>query len=436
MTGNDFPETVKKHLRNRSLDAWEWYGEEREIFQIRANQDKTLTQRQGNRSGSALRIVHGRRTGTALTAGQDESAIIACADRAEKCMMNSSETDERPVFSSGFDVPGCREYFDPAVDDPDRHRKRLQSDEIWKYHRMEGLNLVEGIVQEERVHRFIITSNGADLRSSETLFTSSGKWYVAHSRKLLFEDHASSRFEQALQPSWHDSLSVLAQHGSACSLPPGNYNKIDLIFSPEAGRHWLSVLFQSYLNGSRVFESFSGTARSNNGLVVADDRTLRTAPGSVTFDGEGYPAQKVILFSDSDKDQGTCYSETPMKTGKNPTGYADRDEWLRPFTAPGNLFIRNGTENFESLIQPVIRGIWVYKLFGVAGECESRGIVLGFEGLWILDGRISAPCSGMTHTMPLREWIENIAGIGNDLRINQRVSSTTLKFSGITVAVC
>ncbi len=432
MPGSDFPESVRKQMRSRSTDSWECYGETRDRFQININREKTVSSGQGIYSGFAVRIVKGRRTGTAYMSGQDVAAINECACLAEKNSLAGTETDDLPVFSAGFDVPDVREYYDTGVDGPDRHTRILQSDEIWNQHRIKGFNLAEGIFREERVNRFIITSNGADLRSTETLFHTSGKWFAAHSGKIMYEDHASSHFEHSVQPSWPDTLQVLAQSVSGYSLTQGYHKKMDLILSPEAGRYWLSVLFGSYFNGYRIKELLLGPSPSNDGFIVSDDRTIRTAPGSATFDGEGYPTRKINLFRNGTADQEIVDSEA---AGKNPTGYTERDEWLRPFPAPGNLYIRNGTQNCESMIQRVNRGIWVFKLFGLIGEEHSQAIVFGFEGLGIQDGHITGFCAGMTGPITRFRWIQNLSGIGNDLRINQRVSSPTLKFSDMHVRI-
>lgn len=432
MSGIDFPESVRKQMRSRSTDSWECYGETRNRFQISINPGKKVFVGQGIYSGFAVRIVKGRRTGTAFMSGQDAAAISACVSRAEQNGLAGTETDALPVFSAGLDVPDVREYYDPAVDDPGRHVRMLQSDDIWNQHRIEGFNLAEGIFQEERVNRFIITSNGADLRSAETLFQVSGKWFAAHSGKIMYEDHASSHFENAVQPSWPDEMQVLERSVSGYSLMQGHQKNMDIIFSPRAGRYWLSVLFDSYFNGYRIMEPLLSPSPSNFRFIVTDDRTIRSAPGSATFDGEGYPTRKVILFRNGTADQEIVDAET---AGKNPTGYTERDEWLRPYPAPGNLYIQNGTQNCESMIQQVNRGIWVYKLFGVIGEEDSQAIVFGFEGLVIQDGHITGFCAGMTGPITRFRWIQNLSGIGNDLRINQRVSSPTLKFSDMNVTL-
>ncbi len=419
-----------------SFDSWEVYGEDRDMVQSSIGRGQPELFRKGSRSGLAIRAVKGGKKGFAVTNGTDDHSIRECAQHVLQNISFCSESGDLPEFCRQLEIRDNRKYYDPAIDDPDWHRNLPQSEEIWGLRSCAGTEITDRFFKAERIKRFVVNTNGADMNTEETLFTVAGKWRVDFPEKpLLYEDDASSRFDQSLSPGWSGPLCELVRCRPSRKPENAVQYAVDLILSPSAGRLLFSSVFSSCM-GDLSFLDDPGINRVvQNELTMVDDRTIPEAPGSVIFDGGGYPGKRTVLFENGVFNRGQENSGSERKKRKSHEGNTDRDEQLVPCIMPGNFYIQNGNHLPGKLIESVKCGIWIYKLFTFMPESVSHKTSFGFEGLWILDGETGAPCSGVTDSITLRQWIGRISGLGDDLIINNRISVPTLKFSDMKVTV-
>lgn len=422
MPDRGWSDAVNRILKRFSFESWEVYRESRIIRQTLINNHTEQSIRCGTLSGMAVRAVQNGCAGFASCNGLSEDNLEYCAEQTYRTMPVNQIPAAETSFCRSWDVTDIRRYYDPSIDDPE-WRKNGNDDLKMSFRNTVKVRTVERSFQDEKIFRHLINSNGADMKSEETLFLQSGKWTLEFiGESIMIEAESSSRFCSGLACS-PDIIFHKIPELQACSKTMSGTFTGDLIISPLAAKLWLSIWEKLYRMHHNRHSGCQDDLTRNTLMTVIDDRTLPSAPGSVNFDGEGFPPGRDIIFNKEQNNGGKLKQQT------------ERDEQLMPRPAHGNLYIQNGHQDVPEMIQDVIQGIWIFKFFSVPAESDDYRSAFGFEGFIIRYGELSSFCSGITESLNPYQWLAKLSAVGNDLAINDRVSSPTLKFSDMNLKV-
>lgn len=163
-------------------------------------------------------------------------------------------------------------------------------------------------------------------------------------------------------------------------------------------------------------------------------RGLATAP----FDGEGVPTSATRLIDEGIFQNVIYDSYTAKKAGVKSTGNAQRGSHRElPQLGASNFYIQPGHKSQEEIIAGVENGMYVTRIMQTGGiDPISGDCSMGAYGVWIKDGKLTEPVSGVTIATTLPDLLKNIAEVGSDLRMVPfagAISTPTIRVDNVTV---
>ncbi len=127
-----------------------------------------------------------------------------------------------------------------------------------------------------------------------------------------------------------------------------------------------------------------------------DDATIVNAWGSFSFDDEGSPAERTVLFEDGVL-RGWMFDRLRAEKGGVPSsGNGRRQSYGHPpIPRMTNTYILNGTSNPEDVLASTERGVYVTSLAGGQVNPATGDFVFGCSEAFLIEsGRIAAPVRG------------------------------------------
>ena len=131
-------------------------------------------------------------------------------------------------------------------------------------------------------------------------------------------------------------------------------------------------------------------------VAVVDDATVPNAWGSFSFDDEGAPAQRTVLFEGGSL-RGYLYDRLrAQKDGVPSSGNGRRQSYAHPpIPRMSNTYILSGTGAAESILEDTSEGVYVVAIGGGEVNPATGDFVFGVsEGYLIEDGRVTTPVRG------------------------------------------
>jgi TldD protein len=145
-----------------------------------------------------------------------------------------------------------------------------------------------------------------------------------------------------------------------------------------------------------VYRGLIGTTCASELIDGVDDATIPNGWGSFSFDDEGEPGRRTVLFADGVL-QGFLYDRLRAdKDGVESTGNGRRQSYASPpIPRMTNTNILNGSATADEIIASTERGVWVTSLGGGQVNPATGDFVFGVsEGFLIEGGTVGAPVRG------------------------------------------
>jgi PmbA protein len=124
---------------------------------------------------------------------------------------------------------------------------------------------------------------------------------------------------------------------------------------------------------------------------------------------------------------------TARKLKLKSTGNAGRGLTGAPGVEAGNLYIEAGPYSQEEIIKSVSKGFLITELLGFGVNIVTGDYSRSASGIWIEDGELAFPVQGVTIAGNLKEMLNSIEMIGNDLDFRGSVVSPTLLIGRMTI---
>lgn len=177
-----------------------------------------------------------------------------------------------------------------------------------------------------------------------------------------------------------------------------------------------------------------GEKIAGDNITVVDDGTMPGVFGTTPFDGEGVPTRKTIVIENGVLKSYLLNTYTARKLGLKTTGNASRGLGGNPGVGSGNFFLLPGEHSPQQIIAGIKRGFFVTEFLGFGVNLVTGDFSRGASGLWIENGELAFPVEEVTVAGNLKDMLNNISEIGNDLEFRSSTACPTLRIDGMTLA--
>ena len=101
---------------------------------------------------------------------------------------------------------------------------------------------------------------------------------------------------------------------------------------------------------------------------------------------------------------------------------------------PTNFYMKPREASREEIIASVKSGLYVVELMGSGVNLVNGDYSRGATGLWIENGKFAYPAHEITIAGNLRQMLQDITMVGNDIQFFGSVSSPSVKINSMTVS--
>lgn len=215
--------------------------------------------------------------------------------------------------------------------------------------------------------------------------------------------------------------------------------RIPIVFAPEIARSLIGNIFEA-ANGDSIYRGASfwanqlGQQVASANVTVIDDGTLPGLFGTSPFDGEGLATRRTVIVENGVLKNYLLNTYTARKLNMQSTGNASRGLAGTPGIGAGNLFLQNGAVTPQQLLADIKVGFYVTELMGFGVNMVTGDYSRGAAGLWIENGELTFAVEEITIAGNLKEMLNNVTAIANDLEFRGAVASPTLRIDGMTIA--
>ena len=201
--------------------------------------------------------------------------------------------------------------------------------------------------------------------------------------------------------------------------------------------------------GSSTFAGRIGRRVAAKGVTVVDDGTIAGRRGSLNIDDEGNPTQRTVLIEDGILKGYMQDSLNARLMGVAPTGNGRRESFAHlPLPRMTNTMMLSGDRSAEEIIASVKKGIYAVNFGGGQVDITNGKFVFSMSEAYLIeDGKLAGPVKGATLIGSGPEAMNQVAMIGNDMRLDPGVGTCgkdgqsvpvgvgqpTLRIEGLTV---
>jgi PmbA protein len=173
-------------------------------------------------------------------------------------------------------------------------------------------------------------------------------------------------------------------------------------------------------------------------VSLLDNGRLKRGLASAPFDGEGVPTSATRLIDEGVLQAVIYDTYTARKDGVASTGNAQRGSHRSlPSLGPSNFYLQPGVVSPEEIIAGVDRGLYVTRVMQTGGTDPITGdCSMAASGLWIENGQLARPVSGVTVATTLPDLLRNVVAVGSDLRVVPfagAIGAPTIRVEGVTI---
>ncbi len=215
--------------------------------------------------------------------------------------------------------------------------------------------------------------------------------------------------------------------------------QVPIVLDPLVAGSILDNIFDA-VNGDAIYRQSSflagklGEKIAAGNITVVDDGTIPGGFGTEPFDGEGVPTRRTVVIENGVLKSYLLNTYTAKKLGMQTTGNASRGLAGTPGIGAGNFFLQKGERTPQQIIGDVKRGLYVIQFLGFGVNMVTGDFSRGVSGLWIENGELTYPVEEITVAGNLKDMLNNISEIGNDLKFRGSLAAPTLRIDGMMIA--
>jgi len=413
--------------------------------QIKVSQGNVQQLSQAGSKGLGIRVIQDGRTGYAYTSDFNDidATWTAALELAQIADPDEYRTLPEPQPISAEDL----KVFDPAVEATPTEKKV----EMAKAMEQAALNFDERVVATDWCTYMDVVGH---------VYLANSRGFAGHYAKsfaggFLFavaRDEAGQTTGLGVELNPYLSKvdpAAIGQEAARKAVEilggkPVETQQATVVFDPIAAAElvgWLArALTAEAMQRDRSFlQGKMGEDVAADMVSLLDNGRLKGGLASAPFDAEGVPTSATRLIDEGVLQAVLYDSYTARKDQAQSTGNASRDSHRSlPQLAPSNFYLQPGLDSPQSIIAGVKNGFYVTSTMNVGGINPVNGdFSIGASGLWIEEGKLTKPVTGVTVGSTLQEILKNIVAVGNDLRFSPfagAIGAPTIRVEGMTVA--
>ena len=447
---------VLRAARVRGGSFAEVFVEERTSVAIRLDDGKVEELTTGLDRGAGVRVARGTSYGYAYSNRLDRDALLQAAQAAAAALAGDASGD----------VVDLRELEPPVV-----HGVREAADSAPAADKVAWLREADDAARAFSPNVRQVTASYLDSVQRVLIATSDGRFVREERPRVRLAVQVVAARDDVIQTGFHGPAALAGLEFIRANPPaevaavaarravtmldagPAPAGEMAVVLAPGMG----GVLFHEAVGHpleADIVDKEASVYRGKLGERVAsplvngiDDATVPNGWGSFSFDDEGAPAQRTVLFEEGVL-RGMLYDRLRAdKDGVPSTGNGRRQSYASPPIARmTNTYISNGASNADDVLSSTERGVYVTALGGGQTNPASGDFVFGVsEGFLIRDGRVGAPVRGANLIGRAMEVMSRVDAVADDFGTWQGVcgkdgqsapvdsGSPTLRISRITV---
>jgi len=442
--------------RRRGGAFAEVFVEETTGTSIRLDDGKVEELTTGLDRGAGVRVTHGTSYGYAFSNRLDRDALLEAAEAASAALREGeagSVVDLRTLAG-----PLTNAVERPASDVPaaDKVAWLRALDDAARGFSREVVQVV-GVYGDSLQRRLIATSDGRWVEEDRPRIRLVAQVVAKRDDNIQTGFHgpaACSGVEFIDSNTPHDTALVAAERAvTMLDSVPAPAGEMPVVLAPGMG----GVLFHEAVGHpleadaidkeASVYRGLIGTKCASELIHGVDDATIPNGWGSFSFDDEGTPAQRTVLFTDGVL-QAYLYDRLRAeKDGADSTGNGRRQSYASPpVVRMTNTNILNGTSDPAEVLSDTANGVYVTALGGGQVNPATGDFVFGVsEGHLIEHGEATTPVRGANLIGRAIEVMSAVDAVADDFDTWEGVcgkdgqsapvgsGSPTLRISRITV---
>lgn len=393
--------------------------------------------------GLGIRFFSKKKLGFGFTTDLSQASlddlIQQCSDFAEASTADS--VAEIPGLSPA--VPADMEIFDPAIDDVTTGEKLdlVLSCEQAAFDYDSRIKNTYGTAYEDSRVKVILATIGSDPVAYEGTHFEIGCLPVAESdgEKRIGIWYSPRRFfsdlESASQVGSMASRRAIDMLGAKAI----KTQKASVVFGPLTGIEFVRSIFsaldgENELRGMSFLKGRMNERVGSEHITFIDDGRMPRKLGSRPFDGEGTETGTTVGIDKGILQAYFYDSRSARKAGTVTTGNASRGYGTIPSVGANNFYLGPGQTSEDDLIAGVKKGLLVTRLLGFGVNITTGDYSRGAEGLWIENGKIGRPVSGVTIAGNMLDMLKDIDRVGSDLLFFGQFGSPSFVVHEMTIA--
>ena len=435
---------VKDALGQGATDA-ECTVVEGEEFSVNVRMREIESLKEAGSRGAGLRVLIGKRTGSAYTSDLSDDGLALMARSALDLAGVTTEDPHAGLPEDGEDgsLEGNLELYSDdvaALEASAKIEAARQAEEV-------ALSLdarisnSEGASFDSNLGRRAFANSRGFQGSYRTSSCSMAVVPVARDGESMERDYWMTLARRASSLESPEQVGRIAAERALRRLGARKVEtrKVPVIFEPRTARTLLGHLFEA-VNGDAVYRKASflagklGERIASERFTVVDDATMPGLYGSAPFDDEGVPTRRTVIVEKGTLKSYLLNTYTARKLGLRTTGSASRGVTGNAGVGHGNLFLEPGEQTPEEIIQSVPQGLYVTELMGFGVNAVTGDYSRGATGLWIENGELAYPVTEVTIAGNLFDMLKGIDAVGNDLEFRGPTASPTVLIGEMTVS--
>jgi TldD protein len=428
MLARELAEEVLRAAGRRGGAFAELFVEERVGVSVRLDDGRIEELTTGTDRGAGVRVGHGTSFGYAYSNRLDRDSLLQAAEAAA-----ASVTADGSVA-----VHDLRALEPPVVHGALREAAAASSSDKVAWVR-EADDAARAVSPEVRQ----VTAVYSDSLQRILVATSDGRWVRETRPRVRLVVSVVAARDGTIQTGFHGpaglaglefldanppaSTAEVAARRAVTMLDarPAPAGEMPVVLAPGMG----GVLFHEAVGHpleadivdkeASVYRGRVGERLASEIVNGVDDATIPNAWGSFSFDDEGAPAQRTVLFEDGVL-RGWLYDRLRAdKDGVASSGNGRRQSYAHPpIPRMTNTYILNGAARADDLIASTDRGVFVTSLAGGQTNPATGDFVFGCSEAFLIEGgAVSAPVRGANLIGRAIDVMSSVDGIADDFDI-------------------
>lgn len=425
MLDRELAAEVLRAARVRGGSFAEIFVEERASLAIRLDDGRIEELTSGLDRGAGVRVVRGASFGYAYSNRLDRDALLEAAEAAVASL---------DVGAAG-DVVDLRRR-EPAV----VHRAVRPPAAVPADDKVAWLREVDDVARSHSPAVRQVSASYGESVQRVLIAASDGRWIEEERPRIRLVAQVVAERDGAVQTGFHGpagmaGVEFLDRHTPRATATvaarravtmldaiPAPAGETAVVMAPGTG----GVLFHEAVGHpleadivakeASVYRGRVGETLASSLLNGVDDATVPNAWGSYSFDDEGEPAERTVLFEGGVLREMLFDRIRADEEGRPSTGNGRRQSYAhQPIPRMTNTYILDGTSDPADVVASTPRGIYVTALAGGQTNPATGDFVFGVsEAFLIEDGRLTTPLRGANLIGRAIEVMSAIDAVAND----------------------